>query len=55
MKKYFKKYYSKMTKIIGVTGGIASGKSSGVQYIKEIGGDQVLIIDADKVGHEVKI
>jgi dephospho-CoA kinase len=38
-----------MTKVIGLTGGIGSGKSTVSQYLKELG---AVIIDADKVGHE---
>ena len=38
-----------MTKIIGLTGGIGSGKSTVSQYLAELG---ATIIDADKVGHE---
>ncbi|MFC1953115.1 dephospho-CoA kinase [Chloroflexota bacterium] len=36
-------------KIIGLTGGIGSGKSTVSQYLAELG---AIIIDADKVGHE---
>ncbi len=39
-----------MTKVIGLTGGIGSGKSTVSQYLAELGAK---IIDADKVGHEV--
>jgi dephospho-CoA kinase len=38
-----------MTKVIGLTGGIGSGKSTVSQYLKKLG---AVIIDADKVGHE---
>jgi dephospho-CoA kinase len=38
-----------MTRIIGLTGGIASGKSAVSQMLSERG---ALVIDADKVGHE---
>ncbi len=38
-----------MTKVIGLTGGIGSGKSTVSQYLAELG---AVIIDADKVGHE---
>ncbi|MFC1987820.1 dephospho-CoA kinase [Chloroflexota bacterium] len=38
-----------MTKVIGLTGGIGSGKSTVSQYLRELG---AVIIDADKVGHE---
>lgn len=38
-----------MTKVIGLTGGIGSGKSTVSQFLKELG---AVIIDADKVGHE---
>ncbi|MBI2849733.1 MAG: dephospho-CoA kinase [Chloroflexi bacterium] len=38
-----------MTRIIGLTGGIGSGKSTVSQYLAEMG---ATIIDADKVGHE---
>ena len=37
-------------KIIGLTGGIGSGKSTVSQFLAELG---ALIIDADKIGHEV--
>lgn len=36
-------------KVIGLTGGIGSGKSTVSQYLGELG---AVIIDADKVGHE---
>ena len=36
-------------KVIGLTGGIGSGKSTVSQYLAELG---AVIIDADKVGHE---
>ena len=36
-------------KVIGLTGGIGSGKSTVSQYMAELG---AVIIDADKVGHE---
>jgi len=35
--------------IIGLTGGIASGKSAVSQMLSELG---AVVIDADKVGHE---
>lgn len=38
-----------MTKVIGLTGGIGSGKSTVSQYLAALG---AVIIDADKVGHE---
>jgi dephospho-CoA kinase len=38
-----------MTKVIGLTGGIGSGKSTVSQLLAELG---AVIIDADKVGHE---
>ena len=38
-----------MTRVIGLTGGIGSGKSTVSQYLAELGG---VIIDADKIGHE---
>jgi dephospho-CoA kinase len=37
-------------KVIGLTGGIGSGKSTVSQYLRKLG---AMIIDADKVGHEV--
>ncbi len=37
-------------KIIGLTGGIGSGKSTVAQFLKELG---AVVIDADKVGHEI--
>jgi dephospho-CoA kinase len=37
-------------KVIGLTGGIASGKSTVSGFLKELG---AVIIDADRVGHEV--
>ena len=37
-------------KVIGLTGGIGSGKSTVSQFLAELG---VTIINADKVGHEV--
>jgi dephospho-CoA kinase len=36
-------------KVIGLTGGIASGKSTVAQFLKELG---AVVIDTDKVGHE---
>ncbi|MFC2070674.1 dephospho-CoA kinase [Chloroflexota bacterium] len=36
-------------KVIGLTGGIGSGKSTVAQYLAELG---AVVIDADKVGHE---
>jgi len=36
-------------KVIGLTGGISSGKSTVSQFLAELG---AVIIDADKVGHE---
>ncbi len=38
-----------MTKVIGLTGGIGSGKSTVTQCLAELG---AVVIDADKVGHE---
>jgi dephospho-CoA kinase len=37
-------------KVIGLTGGIASGKSTVSRFLKELG---ATVIDADRVGHEV--
>ena len=37
-------------KVIGLTGGIGTGKSTVSQYLAELG---AMVIDADKVGHEV--
>jgi dephospho-CoA kinase len=37
-------------KVIGLTGGIGSGKSTVSQFLVELG---AIIIDADKIGHEV--
>ena len=37
-------------KVIGLTGGIGSGKSTVSQFLAELG---AVILDADKVGHEV--
>ncbi len=39
-----------MMKVIGLTGGIGSGKSTVSRFLAELG---AAIIDADKVGHEV--
>jgi dephospho-CoA kinase len=39
-----------MTRVIGLTGGIGSGKSTVSQYLAKLG---AVIIDADKIGHEV--
>ena len=36
-------------KVIGLTGGIGSGKSTVSQFLAELG---AVILDADKVGHE---
>jgi dephospho-CoA kinase len=38
-----------MMKVIGLTGGIGSGKSTVAQFLAEMG---AVIIDADKIGHE---
>ena len=38
-----------MMKVIGLTGGIGSGKSTVSQFLAELG---AVIIDADKIGHE---
>ncbi len=38
-----------MTKVIGLTGGIGSGKSTVAQILAELG---AVVIDADKLGHE---
>ncbi|OGN87258.1 MAG: dephospho-CoA kinase [Chloroflexi bacterium RBG_13_46_9] len=38
-----------MTKVVGLTGGMGSGKSTASQIMAELG---AVIIDADKVGHE---
>lgn len=40
-----------MTKLIGLTGGIATGKSAVSSYLKE---NQVPIIDADLITHQVE-
>ena len=40
----------KMTKVLGLTGGIASGKSTVSEYFRTFG---IPIIDADKVAHDV--
>ncbi len=39
-----------MTKIIGLTGGIGSGKSTVARILADLG---ATVVDADKVGHEV--
>jgi dephospho-CoA kinase len=39
-----------MMKVIGLTGGIGSGKSTVAQFLEELG---AVILDVDKVGHEV--
>ena len=41
---------NKFTKILGLTGGIASGKSTVRQYFKSL---NIPLIDADKVAHDV--
>ncbi len=38
-----------MTRVIGLTGGVGSGKSTVSQFLEELG---AVILDADKVGHE---
>ena len=38
-----------MTRVIGLTGGIGSGKSTASQYLAELG---AVIIDADRIGQE---
>jgi dephospho-CoA kinase len=37
-------------KVIGLTGGIGSGKSTAAQYLQSLG---ATVIDLDKVGHEI--
>ncbi len=37
-------------KIIGLTGGIGSGKSTVAEFLAELG---AVVMDADKIGHEV--
>jgi len=37
-------------KIIGLTGGIGSGKSTVAGFLAELG---AVVLDADKIGHEV--
>ena len=37
-------------KVIGLTGGIGSGKSTVAQFLTEMG---AIVLDADKIGHEV--
>jgi dephospho-CoA kinase len=39
----------RIMKVIGLTGGIGSGKSTVAQFLAELG---AVVIDADKVGHE---
>jgi len=39
-----------MTRVIGLTGGIGSGKSVVARYLAELG---AAVIDADRVGHDV--
>ena len=39
-----------MTRVIGLTGGIGSGKSTVSRILAELG---AVIIDADKIGHEI--
>jgi dephospho-CoA kinase len=39
-----------MTRVIGLTGGMGSGKSTVSQFLSELG---VVIVDADKIGHEI--
>ncbi len=39
-----------MTKIIGITGGIGTGKSTVAEYLKNLG---YTVMDADKIGREV--
>ncbi|MFC1929231.1 dephospho-CoA kinase, partial [Chloroflexota bacterium] len=39
-----------MTRVIGLTGGIGSGKSTVSQCLAELG---AVILDADKVGHKI--
>jgi dephospho-CoA kinase len=39
-----------MTRVIGLTGGIGSGKSTVSRFLAELG---AVVLDADKIGHEV--
>jgi dephospho-CoA kinase len=39
-----------MTRVIGLTGGIGSGKSTVSQFLAELG---AVVLDADKIGHEL--
>jgi len=43
-------YLNKAMKVIGLTGGIGSGKSQFAKYLAELG---AAVIDADRLGHEV--
>jgi len=43
---------TKMT-VIGLTGGIACGKSSVVDLLKEKGRDAFKVIDCDKIAHDL--
>src|SRR5690606_2215997 len=38
--------------VIGITGGIASGKSLAIKYLHSLDPENIHIIDADKVGHK---
>jgi dephospho-CoA kinase len=44
--------YTGYMKVIGLTGGIGSGKSTVAGYLKELG---ARVFDADKIGHEVML
>ena len=50
LNKYTKRAVEKKPILIGLTGGISSGKSTVVQYIRYQG---YPVIDADKLGHKV--
>ncbi len=39
-----------MTRVIGLTGGIGSGKSTIARFLAELGAE---VIDADKIGHQI--
>ena len=41
--------------VIGLTGGIASGKTTLRKFIQDTFGDDTVTIDADKLGHSVYV
>ena len=46
-------YFGTKFSVIGLTGGIACGKSTVVDYLKDKGSNAFKIIDSDKIVHDL--